>query len=190
MPEQRVCKGCGNTTLWSRGWKCRNCSTVHDGTEAPAACGCGWSDFYELEKVWDDITFYCADCNLRPSRGVLNGSKGYPYFDRGLGRQITSPAHRLSVCRELGVVPTDGETRGTWEEIGEHEQSAIARDEAKYDAYIKEMTEGPSRGQFARLQEHMVEVHREAMAQAREEFAAERRQWESEVEQARSRGRR
>jgi hypothetical protein len=32
----------------------------------------------------------------------------FPYFDRGLGREITSASHRDEVCKELGVVPVDG----------------------------------------------------------------------------------
>lgn len=37
----------------------------------------------------------------------LNGGR-YPYFDRGLGRQIESKEHRRQVCAELGVVPAEG----------------------------------------------------------------------------------
>lgn len=33
----------------------------------------------------------------------------YPYFDRGLGRVLESPQHRRQVCKEMGVIPVDGD---------------------------------------------------------------------------------
>jgi len=36
-------------------------------------------------------------------------SERFPYFDRGLGRTVTSKKHRLEVCREKNVVPIDGD---------------------------------------------------------------------------------
>lgn len=36
-------------------------------------------------------------------------SERFPYFDRGLGRVVTSKQHRLEVCRQLGVEPIDGD---------------------------------------------------------------------------------
>ena len=33
----------------------------------------------------------------------------FPYFDRGLGCMVTSKKDRLSKCKDLGVVPVDGD---------------------------------------------------------------------------------
>lgn len=33
----------------------------------------------------------------------------WPYFDRGLGRMLHSKKHREEVCKEMGVVPIDGD---------------------------------------------------------------------------------
>jgi hypothetical protein len=33
----------------------------------------------------------------------------WPYFDRGLGKMLHSKKHREEVCREMGVVPIDGD---------------------------------------------------------------------------------
>lgn len=180
--EQRVCADCGITVTWAR-LKCRGCfhnfgpPTDPDPTTCPK---CGSQDIADLGKQWDDLTFFCEGCG--PGRIGYRASVRYPYFDRGLNREILSPGHRREVCRELGVIPTDGETRGLWDEIADKAEAEDERIDRKYAEYMDEMTTGPARGEFARLQEHMKEVHREEFARAREEDAQGRRQWEREVE--------
>lgn len=186
MAEQRMCADCGNVVWWSRGWKCRQCAVIHDGPVHPTVCGCGSADFYELQRLWDDMQYYCDGCG--PGRIGYQVAVRYPYFDKGLGRQITSPQHRKDVCRELGVIPTEGESRGLWEEIADREQSLIAEDEAKYDAYVTEMTEGPARGEYALMQRMVNEDLRKSYEHTRNEDTKARHMWEREVERRLSRG--
>jgi hypothetical protein len=56
----------------------------------------------------------------------------YPYFDRGLHRTITSAAHRRQVCRELGVVPVEGNVGGLVDRELSRQESLAERAEAAY----------------------------------------------------------
>lgn len=39
---------------------------------------------------------------------VSSVGKLYPYFDRGLGMQVNSSAHRKKICKERNLIPVDG----------------------------------------------------------------------------------
>ena len=55
---------------------------------------------------------YCGSKNLEievPIPSIDRFGERFPYFDRGLGRMLHSKAHRRKVCKELGVVPIDGD---------------------------------------------------------------------------------
>ena len=70
----------------------------------------------------------------------------YPYFDTGLGREITSPGHRRQVMKELGAEEVGNELdavkKARYE--AEHLQSLTTVDEvAKTMAEIKEKLVNP-----------------------------------------------
>lgn len=74
------------------------------------------NDFTEGEKP--DTPRPCPRCGDPSPRAVSfpheDGTmKMYPYFDRGLGMTLTSPAHRRQVCAERGVIPVDGDYDNT-----------------------------------------------------------------------------
>lgn len=183
MPTTRTCQLCENEFVTAR-MKCVHCDRISEAVDQCTTPDCAnrppW--LVELEPLWDTDFRFCPACVADPSTRIYRSSVTYPYYDRGLGCEIVSPAHRMRVCREKGVIPTEGETRGLWDEIADREQSLIEKDERKYNDYVEEMTTGPARGEFARMQHVMQDVHREEIARARVEEAKERRQWEREVE--------
>lgn len=142
MPiRERECKECGRRyELWTSGSKVVGLDQPREKASDPSCPDCG-----------------SLECHtMLPRRIKVLGGGGpaavkYPYFDRGLGRQINSPAHRAEVCRQMNVTPTDGETIGTWTDIIDKDETQTARDKAKYDAYVEEMSTGEARGEWFNL---------------------------------------
>lgn len=133
-------------------WRCSEClfewdvtiigSRVisHGGCASSRDCpACGSSSHVEL-KVYRTVT-----------PGGATSPVKFPYFDRGLGQVVTSPTDRLRKARALGLVPTDGESIGTWEDIADKEQTEIKKDLDRYNEYVKEATEGPARHEVAQI---------------------------------------
>lgn len=63
----------------------------------------------------------------------------YPYFDGGLGREITGPRHRQEVMKELGVIEIGGE----WEAAKKlfAEEAKAAEGNITVDDYERTMAE-------------------------------------------------
>jgi len=149
-----------------------------------------------LDRDDDVFNLSCSKCGcddieafvpLVSTRGRETGSVKFPYFDRGLHRWIRSWEHRAEVCREQGVIPVEDETMGWGEDRFQKEQSQRAADEKKYDAYVEEMTTGPSRGEFHAMME-FAKREREKRMNSPEVLAEGRRQqleYEEAVEAAR-----
>lgn len=116
------------------------------------------------------------------ANGLETAVTKYPYFDRGLGRTVKSARHRTQICRELGVVPLDGETLGDAEDIAEKRKSENERVTARYQAYEKEMTEGPNRAEFHAVQEQIRRDMAARVAQEQGHRDAQRREYERELE--------
>ncbi len=107
----------------------------------------------DREEDWDDLS--CVKCGASElvalvagasAAGLETGAVKYPYFDRGLGLTITSHKHRMRVCRERGLIPTEGELdlEAVVEDRIEKDKAVVRR----YDAYEREMREGPNRAEF------------------------------------------
>ena len=90
--------------LTSRNYRCRQCG--HEDVSYGFIKG----DDFLLDTF--DPCERCESADLNFLLSVPNIDRfgeRFPYFDRGLGRVVTSKNHRLEVCKELGVVPVDGD---------------------------------------------------------------------------------
>ena len=74
----------------------------------------------------------CPQCGSKVFSSVVHAPKpidqGYPRFDRGLGIELQSAAHRKQVCAERGLVPVDGDF--------DHERM-LADQDAEEDGWLK-----------------------------------------------------
>jgi len=90
--------------LTSRNYRCRTCG------HKDVSYGFIKGDDFLLETF--DPCERCESTDLDFLLSVPNIDRfdeRFPYYDRGLGRMLTSKKHRMEVCKELGVVPIDGD---------------------------------------------------------------------------------
>jgi len=81
--------------------------------------------------------------------------KTYPYFDRGLGRRVSSSAHRKKLCEELGVEACDD---GGGDVVTDGVSSARkaqwrAEDKAEKDFhdYVERLEKDPAFSEYRRM---------------------------------------
>lgn len=101
----------------------------------------------------DDDKPVCPKCDSAEfesvfgvAHGIDLGDEGghgkiYPYFDRGLGRRVSSAKHRRELCKQLGVTPADG----GWDHekwVAEEDRKEREDDKALKD-YHRELEESP-----------------------------------------------
>jgi hypothetical protein len=163
--------------------KCVNCGHEFDLLQMPS-----WDKPTNQDRDGADCeNLACVVCGSEervpaPST-IMKSELVFPYFDYGLGREITSHGHRRAVMHELGVEEAGGE-RGTWADMADAEASAISRDQERYDDYVREQTEGPARGEFAALQREMAKQQVAALEQVREQRQRQRERHQEFVERA------
>jgi hypothetical protein len=139
------------------------------------------------ENVEDLSCVECGGVELVGLTGKpMESSRKYPYFDHGLGREITSYKHWRATMSELGVVEAGGETRDWGEDAFQKDQSADEAAAAKYKAYVEEMSTGRNRGEWHKVLDVMTESRKAEIARDREEQAEARRQYERDLERWRS----
>ena len=80
----------------------------------------------------DDDKPICPKCGSKVFASVVEAAavidRGYPRFDRGLGIELQSAAHRKQVCEERGLIPVDGDF--------DHERM-LADQDAEEDGWVK-----------------------------------------------------
>lgn len=117
-------------------------------------CGRVWEDIVDRDTV-DAVTCECGG----PADVYLGGHTDrfsqnlYPYFDRGLGCVVESPAHRRDVCKRLGVVPVDGDY-DIGRDLGVAAERARGDDEiAACEQYEHEIEHAPWFAEYRRLRD-------------------------------------
>ena len=91
-----------------RGRRCSLCNREYDVLWWPDGTAAA---FGHDDGKLDERCPYCLSDKYESLVATANpaGVKGYPYFDRGLGCEVESPAHRRRLCKEKGLVPVDGD---------------------------------------------------------------------------------
>lgn len=116
----------------------------------------------------DDIdNLSCPACDSKEYQGVIKSGTGiklggaagvgrvYPYFDRALGVEVQSDTHRRQLCRERGLIPTDGDL--DLAAIAREDERQAEEDEKVYNEYIDEMTRGPNKEAYGKLQDMIAD---------------------------------
>lgn len=105
------------------GWVWRQGETVEVEVDACPACGA------------------TARTQLVAGIGAV-GNQGYPYYDRTLQAEVTSPGHRRQLCKEKGLEPLDG---ASWRSVvvdpAEAQQRRVADQKAARLARQREQYE-------------------------------------------------
>ena len=126
-------------------------------TETDHPTGMTFEDFYNTGESPDTIVFgdgsyakkYAQPFGLQKFASSFDTE--FPYFDRGLGREITSATHRDEVCKELGVVPIDGDIDNS------NEMSEYKKRVESEDAIVEDMRDRianhPGYSEYRRLRD-------------------------------------
>jgi|TARA_R100000084_G_scaffold108305_1_gene70622 hypothetical protein len=126
-------------------------------TELDEPTGITFDDFFNIGDAPELIQFedgthakkYVQPFGLQKFSSSFDTE--FPYFDRGLGRQITSASHRAEVCKELGVVPLDGDIDNS------DEQAEYNKKVEEEDAIVEDMRDRllnhPGYAEYRRLRD-------------------------------------
>lgn len=118
---------------------------THDIRCAELKCTVCAHDYFDALAAADPLP-PCPKCGAPAEEKIGfpddSEAKRYPYYDRGLGLILTSPAHRREVCKAKGLVPVDGDwdADAMLREI--HEQTD--RHDAAYADYADRLDNDPS----------------------------------------------
>lgn len=101
----------------------------------------------------DDDEPTCPQCGSKEFTSVVQAAmpidRGYPRFDRGLGIELQSAAHRRQVCAERGLIPVDGDF--------DHERMLADQDAEedgwlnKYEIYKDKLDNSPEFHNYHRM---------------------------------------
>ena len=106
----------------------------------------------------DDDEPICPVCDEPEFRRIISqahpaGDAGvidYPYFDRGLGREIKSSQHRRQVCQELNVQPWDNARDDDVDYMIAEQERPVEAARARYNAAAERYQQDPD------IQRHMA----------------------------------
>jgi hypothetical protein len=99
----------------------------------------------------------CPKCGAagRAVLGVPDATvmRRYPYWDRGLGMRLDSPAHRARIMRERGLIAYDDENDNELERRFSAHDREVAEEEADYNKYLQKLEDHPAYADFRRARD-------------------------------------
>lgn len=168
-------------------FRCKQCTLVYEVLHHERHNRHGGGILVERMRTHDESDDWqlCPCCGsdeiVETLGGVGNGialggeagvGRRFPYFDHGMGVWVKSQEHRREQYKAHGLIPTEGETKGLWDELADKERAEREDDERKWAATQRELEEGPNRAAYMGVRD--AAAQQEATARERERKIAEK----------------
>jgi putative FmdB family regulatory protein len=133
-------------------------------------CGHRWEDIVERDEAESQKCPECGGIAFVIFGGGHNNKEErerYPYFDRGLGMILTSPAHRRQICKERGLTPVDGDY-DIRRDLGVAEREAREEaEEREFQDYQDRVLHAPEFAAYRANRERLLAESRESILRKR-----------------------